>query len=272
MPIASLGMYDQPFLQPSNDLLWQAIRHSITNIESAIDVPCELNRTMSLADQWRNPELLLSQTCGFPYISRFREYLQLVATPVYSHSGCNNTSYSSVLLSSNGASKQLADFRGKKLAANSPDSLSGFVSLQITLAEAGLKAPFFSQCAFCDSHANAIDSVASGQADLCCIDAVTWNLLCSDQPVLAEQLQVIGHTGHFPALPLVTSVQTSPQTVNVIREALDAVCEEPKAKPALSKLGISGFTQVAHSEYQMILDRYQQIDTSPIADSITTNA
>ena len=113
--------------------------------------------------------------------------------------------------------------------------------------------------------------MVAGQADLCCIDAVTWSLLCSDQPALGEQLQVIGQTGQFPALPLVTSVHTTQQTVNVIREALTVVSEDPKAQPALSNLGISGFQQVADNEYQQILDRYQQIDVNPIADSITTS-
>ncbi len=270
MPIASLGMYDQPFMQSSNNLLWQVIRHSITNTDETINVPGELNRDMSLADQWRSPELLLSQTCGYPYLTGFRDYLQLVATPVYTHKGCSDTCYSSLLLSANDASTELADFRGKRLAANSPESLSGFVSLQITLAEAGLNTPFFSHCTFCSSHANAIDAVASGLADLCCIDAVTWSLLCSEQPELGRKLQVIGHTRLLPALPLVTSKQTSAHTLEVIRDALSAAIADPIAKPALTKLGISGFKQVGHDDYQQILDYCEKINPNPVAENITT--
>ncbi len=270
MAIASLGMYDQPFLQSANDVLWQALRHSITSIDAQIDVPEDLNRAMSLADQWRSPDLLLSQTCGYPYITRYRDHLQIVATPVYKHTGCSQTSYSSFLIAARGASAVLADYRGKRLAANAPDSLSGYISLQIKLHDEGMPRPFFDQCIFCSAHARALDMVAGGQADICCIDAVTYSLLTSDQPALAGSLQIIDHTSSFPALPLVTSKHTSASTVQSLRKALDHVVHSSDAATALNRLGISEFRQVPHDEYQQMLDSYLQSGDVPVAEHIVT--
>lgn len=270
MALASLGMYDQPFLQSTNDVLWQALRHSITSIDTQIDVPDDLNRAMSLADQWRRPDLLLSQTCGYPYITRYRDHLQLVATPVYHHTGCSQTNYSSFLISARGGSTILADYRGKRLAANAPDSLSGYISLQIKLFDEGVPRPFFGQCIFCSAHARALEMVADGQADICCIDAVTYSLLTSDQPALTDALQIIDHTRSFPALPLVTSKHTSASTVQSLRKALEQVVHSSQAATALNRLGIIEFRQVPHDEYQQMLYGYQQIGDVPVAESTIT--
>ena len=264
--IVSLGMYDQPFLHSTNDLLWQELCHCIIDIDAEIDLPVQLNRDMSLTDQWLSADLLLSQTCGFPYITRFHEHLQLVATPVYVHEGCDAAEYSSFLIARTGNSPHLHEYRGTRLAANAVDSLSGFVSLQIKLFNEGLRGPFFKQCILSSAHARSLQMVAQDEADLCCIDTVTWGLLIQQVPALRNKLQVIAQTPRFPALPLVASKTLSAATVDVLREALDRVIDNPRATLALQKLGIKEFRQLTHRDYRCILDSHSACGDYQVAE------
>ena len=194
-----------------------------------------------------------------------------MATPVYVQEGCNAAEYSSFLIAKTGSSRHLRDYRGTRLAANSADSLSGFVSLQIKLSNEGLRGPFFKQCIFSLAHAKSLQMVAQNEADLCCIDAVTWGLLVQQMPALQKDLQIIGETQSFPALPLVTSNTLPAATVDVLREALNRVIDNPRAAPALQQLGIEEFRQLTHSDYLRILDSFDASGDYQVAEQ-TKNA
>ncbi|HEX7388528.1 MAG TPA: hypothetical protein VF286_00360, partial [Acidiphilium sp.] len=62
-PVASLGMYDFPWLRPATDRLWAAIRDRM-RMSGADAVPETLERSRALEDIWRDPNLVLAQTCG----------------------------------------------------------------------------------------------------------------------------------------------------------------------------------------------------------------
>lgn len=84
--IASLAMYDLPWLKAANDRLWSEIAVRLRDL-GVPDVPERLERNMDLEDVWRSPRLLLGQTCGYPLMSDLRETVQLVATPHYRAEG-----------------------------------------------------------------------------------------------------------------------------------------------------------------------------------------
>ena len=48
-----------------------------------------------LRAHWRDPDLLLSQTCGYPFASDLAGQVQLVATPCYDAPGCHGPTYTS---------------------------------------------------------------------------------------------------------------------------------------------------------------------------------
>ena len=260
MSIASLGMYDNPAIRPAIDHLWQAWRALFINSSSLSVIPPEnLNREMPLSEQWQHPDLFLSQMCGCPYLSKYSELVTLVATPRYTHAGCTGHHYSSFIASACGASPALEEYQDKILAANSNDSLSGLISLEISLADRGWKNPFFSECFYTGAHANSMKQVANGKADLCCIDAVSWAFTCRADPTLVERLQIIDQTPLLPALPLVTSAQQSTEFVKLLQETILLSPGNPTAKLALDTLGIEGFDIVTDEQYAVILDCYAAV-------------
>lgn len=257
MSIASLSMYDDPVIRPTNDQLWQ-VWHTLFDSLSSLPIspPATLNRDMPLAEQWSHDDLFLSQTCGYPYVSKYRNQVRLVATPRYSHNGCDGHCYSSFVVTKKSTSVNLSDYKNKILAANSADSLSGLIALEITLAETGISEPFFKQCTFSGAHFNSMKLVTEGKADVCCIDAVTWALNCRFEPELTNQLKIINQTPMLPALPLITSGHRSDEFIDCLQQGLLQSLDISDAKTALDVLGISGFDNVADQEYGEILDRY----------------
>ena len=257
MSIASLGMYDDPLIRSANDELWQVWRDSIARLSSrSIKPPATLNRDMPLAEQWAHKDLFLSQTCGFPYITKYRDQVRLVATPRYSHPGCDGHCYSSFVITRKNTSGSLLDYRDKTLAANSADSLSGLIALELMLGQSGINAPFFSQCLFSGAHLKSMRMVAANNADLCCIDAVTWALNCRLEPQLADELQIIAQTPSLPGLPLITGQGRNTIFVESLRQAISGSVSEASAADALGKLGITGFDIVDDHEYATILQHY----------------
>ena len=85
--VAALPMYDLVELKPATDRFWQALRDRLDQAGIA-DLPQTLSRPDRLTEFWCQPNLLLSQTCGYPLVTELRDAVQLVATPVYSAPGC----------------------------------------------------------------------------------------------------------------------------------------------------------------------------------------
>src|SRR4051812_7780396 len=132
-PVASLPMYDWPEVHWANDALWSAIAERLRAV--GIAAPERLDRSRPFGEKWLDPELVLSQTCGWPYAARLRGKVRLVATPVYAVQGCNGPSYSSAIVARHDEPGGVAAFRGRRVAFNSRDSLSGYVALIRHMAE-----------------------------------------------------------------------------------------------------------------------------------------
>ncbi len=80
MARASLPMYDLPEARRATDAWWQGLARELsrTGIEN---VPGVLSREADTAALYRAPDLLLSQTCGYPLIHGLKGLLRPVATP-----------------------------------------------------------------------------------------------------------------------------------------------------------------------------------------------
>ncbi|KGM31765.1 hypothetical protein P409_25335, partial [Inquilinus limosus MP06] len=102
-------MYDLPEVRWATDALWAAVAARLS--AAGIAAAPALDRESSLPDLWTDPALLLSQTCGNPYVRRHRDRLRLVATPRYAAAGCDGPRYSSQLVVRDDAPGEgLADF------------------------------------------------------------------------------------------------------------------------------------------------------------------
>lgn len=246
---ASLPMYDLPEIRWATDALWSAVAARLS--EAGLAAAPALDRESSLPDLWTAPALLLSQTCGNPYVRHYRDRLRLVATPRYGAPGCDGPRYSSWLVVREDApGKALADFRGAVCAVNGWDSLSGWVALAAVLPEPPDR--FFRAALVTGAHVDSLAAVAAGEADIAAIDCVTYALLQRHRPGATAGLRAIGRTGTAPGLPLVTRRDATDETVEALRSALRGALADPALAEARAALLIEGIEILGDADYDAI--------------------
>lgn len=199
--IAALPMYDRPETADANDRLWQAIRARLGL------GPDHLTRERDLWEIWQAPDLLLAQTCGYPYRARLHGHVTLVGTPDYGLPDCPPGYYCSVLVARADDPRQtLGDFDGASFAYNEALSQSGWAAPAAHMAAHGLS---FGRLLETGAHRASARAVAEGHADLAALDAVTWALI-QRHDSFAHELRAIDRTTPTPGLPLITARGTDP--------------------------------------------------------------
>ncbi|NJS37916.1 MAG: hypothetical protein HC783_01730 [Rhodobacteraceae bacterium] len=97
VPIASLGMYDFGPAMAANDRLWAGLRGRLRAV--GVAAPDALTRGEgAFWPAWEAPNLLLSQTCGYPFRARLVGRVTYVGTPDYGVEGCAPGQYRSVFV------------------------------------------------------------------------------------------------------------------------------------------------------------------------------
>ena len=253
--LATLPMYDLPEVRTDTDQVWITLRDILVS-QGLRNVPEDLDRSAKAIDAWSDPGLLLSQTCGFPYAHHLHGRVQLVATPCYDAPGCDGPFYRSWIISRDGdESSGLAGSRGKRLAINDPDSLSGCKAVEMMLPTGSTLESFFSGIVTSGAHVESIAFVARGDADIAAIDCVTWSLLARHRPASIEGVRIIDEGPTLPGLPLITAAGTSEVELRCLRESLAAAIEEKTLANSRRRLGLDGFAQVGAQCYLEILER-----------------
>ncbi len=219
MSVASLGMYDFPWLRNETDRLWAHLRAHL-----GPDAPETLDRPRDLRAIWRDPDLLLAQTCGYPLMTELQGVVRVVATPVYDLPGCDGGKHCSfVVVRETSKARTLADARGWRVAINGFDSNSGMNLLRAAVAPLAHVGRFFGSVTVTGAHLESLAAVRDGRADIAAIDCVTHGLAVLHQPDLVRGTRVLDHTRATPALPFVTSGAATDAQVAALRAALDAV-------------------------------------------------
>ncbi len=239
--IVALPMYDRVENRAATDRYWSLIRAALA--ARGIDAPAALRRgDPDLMPQWTDPALLLSQTCGFPYRAKLHGHVQLVGTPDFGVTGCPPGHYRSVLIArADDPRDHLAQFDGASLAYNDAMSQSGWAAPQNHAARHGLTLRAGPRTG---AHAASLAAVATGQADVAALDAVTWSLLAEHDPQ-AKAVKVIGHTDPTPGLPYITAAtRDSGAIFDAIAEAITLLdATERKA------LRLSGIVRIPAQDY-----------------------
>lgn len=234
----SLPMYDWPEIREATDSLWRAIHEQL--LSRGINAPPMLDRSRSPEALWSNPDLLLSQTCGFPYANMLTDKVSLVATPAHAITGAGPGKYFSVLVTrKTQAPERLEELTGKRFAYNMQHSQSGFAAPVRLLAGAGvasLREPLET-----GAHRASIRAVADGKADWAAIDAVTWELARRHEPA-ASDLAVFATTPETPGLPLITSLSNADHA-DSIGDAFEAALSDldTRLREALLITGLKRF-------------------------------
>ncbi|MFE0756723.1 phosphate/phosphite/phosphonate ABC transporter substrate-binding protein [Inquilinus sp. NPDC058860] len=255
---ASLPMYDLPEIRWATDALWAAVAARLS--AAGVAAAPVLARDPALHELWTDPALLLSQTCGNPYVRHYHDRLRLVATPRYAAPGCDGPRYRSLLVVRTDApGEDLADFRGAVCAVNEWGSLSGWVALAAALPEPR----FFRAALVTSAHADSMAAVAAGEADIAAIDCVTYALLQRHRPAATAGLRVIGRTALAPGLPFVTRRDTADATVEALRSALRDALADPALAEARAALLIEGIEILGEADYDAIPP--QPVSTPPVS-------
>lgn len=260
--IAALPMYDPPELQSANDALWSAISQRLT-AGGIAGVPARLTRAPLPDPAWSDPDLLLSQTCGYPLVTRLMGRVQIVATPGYDVEGCDGPRHRSALVvRARDPANTLADLRDHRCAINDGASNTGMNLLRVSIAPLAGEARFFHSVVVTGSHAASAEAVVAGDADLASIDCITLYHLRRFRPELKRELRVLGWTRASPGLPLITGAATTPAELTIIRTALADAIHDPGLKAARRTLRISRFHNLPAALYQ----RIHKIEQSAIAE------
>jgi ABC-type phosphate/phosphonate transport system substrate-binding protein len=232
--------------------------------EQGFDEPVDLatDRTddMTLIDFWRRPDLLLSQTCGYPYLNQLRGEVSLIATPVYDFAGCggsdrgdrgDRSDYASAMIVRAGAGiATLADARGRIAAANDRHSNSGMNALRHAVAPLAREGRFFSKVTWSGSHRASLALVQSGAADIAAIDCVTLGYLRREEPDSLDGLTLLDYSAASPGLPLIAGAAVPPAVCEALRRAL--LAPSPALAGLMPALSLLGFEVRGDDDYQRI--------------------
>ncbi len=251
--IAALAMYDAPAaVSAANDALWAGLRDRLRAAGLA-DVPEALERGGAYSDPWRDPRLLLAQTCGFPYVRHLRGRVRLVATPVYGFPGGEGAQrWSIVVVAAEAPFAGVEDLRGARAAINDPGSNSGANLLAALVAPLARKGRFFSSVVVTGGHRASLAAVAAGRVDAAAIDTVTFGLLARHVPEEVAGVRVLCETPGGPGLPLITRGEAADGEVAVLREALAGVVADPELGGVRETLGLVGIEVLGDSDYELL--------------------
>lgn len=234
MRLAALPWYDFPAVADRTDALWNGLRRHLLDV--GLDAPAALDRTLGPYAILREPSLLVSQICGYVSGGVARGLVRSVVTPDYDlgAAGCvparpgrPGDYFSVVVARREHACQPLEGFRGARCAANDPLSHSGVNALREIVLPLARDGRFFSAVEYTGGHVQSMQRVAAGDADLACIDAVTFALARRFAPQVVEPLALIGTTAPAPAPPLVTAAAVSDKTVRRLRRAINRWLDDP---------------------------------------------
>ncbi|KAI1809902.1 ABC-type phosphate/phosphonate transport system, periplasmic component [Poronia punctata] len=184
---------------------------------------------LDLHTLWRHPALLYSQTCWGPMELGLAHHVQVIAQHDYSSVeggkgnlyrsaivGRRNENHNDVLPPSDASPCfRLESLRGKRLAYNSADSMSGILGLERDLACVVETLEIFSELVETGGHRLSIVAVAEKRADIAAIDCATWQLAKRFEPA-TEALTVVGWTALRKGLPFIASKHIPDATLDLM--------------------------------------------------------
>jgi ABC-type phosphate/phosphonate transport system substrate-binding protein len=206
-------------------------------------------QALGLKQLWLSPQLLLTQTCGYPLMKILRGQVQVVGRPVYQlpHSAGGNHC-SLIVARADDPRQRLEDFRGSHGLLNAQDSNSGMNLFRHTLAPLQRDGHFFAQVSLTGGHRNSLVAIKAGEGDLAAIDSVTFDYLARDHSEEIAGVKVIARTASGPCLPYVTRIGADAQA---IREAMNQALKDLPEVAAV--LAIAEVLPASEADYQVLL-------------------
>ncbi len=265
----SLPMYEESdAMKKADDIFWSHLQRKLET--GGISAPGVLTRTNGeLLDQWKGEHLLLSQTCGYPYVHILMERgVKIIGTPVYStNSDLPPGQYRSVIIVKAGTPyRSLADLKGKKAGVNDMGSNSGMnafrAAITASFPEDELKQGIFASVTVTGGHLNSVRMIANNQIDVTAIDSVSYDLIRRDHPELAAKTRILMNTPASPGLPMITSAQTDDATIKKIRTAIKDMVTHPDddaLRGALAEMKLKDFVVIDAKTYEQRITQLEDM-------------
>lgn len=255
-----LPMYDWPEVRTATADLESALQGALSGVLGIKDKDVRgRSDETDLVAFWTDPDVLLTQTCGYPLTHALAGKVRLIGTPHYDAPGCQGANYcSQLVVRRNSSYRVLEDLRSRRAAFNSTDSQSGMNTFRHAVAQLGNGRGVFSDVIESGGHLNSMKMVAAGEVEIASIDTVSWALACRECPELTAELRSIGETASVPGLPLITSLRFSDEEAALIAETVAQVFSAPETTKSRKRLGIRGFSKLDISDYDGILAMERQ--------------
>jgi ABC-type phosphate/phosphonate transport system substrate-binding protein len=203
---------------------------------------------------WLSPQLLLTQTCGYPLMTALRGKVQVVGRPVYQLPHSAEGAHCSLLVARADDPRQtLEAFRGSHGLVNSQDSNSGMNLFRHALAPFQREGRFFADTTLTGGHRNSLAQIKAGKGDLAAIDSVTFDYLTREESDEVAGLKVIARTAPGPCLPYITRLGADAEAIRLAMN--QALLERPEVAAVLA---ISGVLPASEADYEVLLDYQRQ--------------
>lgn len=266
--LASLPMYDWPENRSITDQWWLGVRKALIN-EGVSDAPFNLSRYTEDHHSWTSSDLIVGQTCGYPFTHGYSKYLRLLAIPGYQTPGCQNFQYQSLILCRKDQPfEDLASFRNKIAAVNDYGSQSGFSAFRHSIAKIAGGKPFFKSVIRSGGHRFSMNALCQGEADICAVDPVSYALAQKYVPELTSPLQIVALTEPAPCLPLVCHKSIEEDLFSRIQQALFNAFEDPLLKDVRQQLFLKNIKMGHSQEYQRIITMENEAVTAGYSELI----
>jgi ABC-type phosphate/phosphonate transport system substrate-binding protein len=232
-------MYDFAEVRPATEAFWHAIATRL-----GVSVP--LSQPTDWAAAWRRPDLIFSQTCGYPFTHEFAGRLKLIATPHYAAPGCDGPFYCSILVGRE--QRPLQEFQGKVAAFNGRDSMSGMLALKVMFSPFAEAGQFFARAIETGGHLASLAALQRGEADVAAIDCVTVAYARRCRPQTLAGLVEVGRSPQVPGLPFITIAGD----VERLRLALADVFADAALRGFRDALLLDSFSVLSAADYAVI--------------------
>lgn len=237
--VVELGFY------PFDDVQWAYEKLWATVAKSCSWVSPDLIWSGSPAKLWSSNELFVSQTCGWPLVTRLANKVRVVGAFRQTTPESASHFYRSVVIARVDGTP--FDFQGSVAAVNDTESLSGWISLIAAIH--GPQESWRGTTSISGSHVESIQMLARGEADIASIDSVSWAHAKRIHPELTSRLFVICNGPLVPCLPIITHHSTSDTQLEELRSAIAVATHEDSTVHATAALFISGFDPLDLDDY-----------------------
>lgn len=239
---ASLGMYPFAPLAPAWERLWAAVAEQLPW------VPAALRWDGEVQDHWRDPACAVAHACGWPVAAQLAGQVDVVGAFTLTLDDADGHRYRSVLLATDPDALARAAAAvpepGLVLAANSADSLSGWISL---LAALGRPSWPGGAVRWTGAHVRSLAALRAGEAQLACIDSLTLAHLRAADPAVDAGLHVVGRGPWIPNPAIVVRRGTPPEARRALAAALRAIVADPYVG---GPLRYDGFAELTAADYE----------------------